>query len=581
MMAKVNDEVAALFENIARLLTIKGDEGFRVHAYWEAARSIATLPEGIEDLHRDGRLEEIHGVGESIAAKIEEYQDTGQLRYYEELKLQFPIEATDLLDVPSIGPARAQLLHERLGITSVPELVAAARDHRLQALPGFGPRMEERILREAARAVQRSGRLLLAEALPEATELADILRAHPEVHEVELAGSVRRLKETVGDIDLVVGSERPREVIEWLTTLSFVKDVLERDQASASILSRKNLQIDVQVASPAEFGAVLQYFTGSKDHNAALRELAAERGLRLSEPGLYDRDDNRIGGSTEAEIYGALGLDWIPPELRENRGEIAAAQTHRLPRLVGVEDVRGDLHLHTDWSDGRGRPEHMIEAAIKLGYEYIAITDHTRSLRIAGGLSIEELRTQHQLVDRLNARYAPFRILRSAEVDILAAGDLDYPAEVLAEFDIVTASIHSHFSMAREEMTARIVRALQSGHVDILNHPSGRLLGKREPYAVDLAAVLRAAAEHGVAVEVNGQPDRLDLDDTWVRQAIELGIPIVCNSDAHATRELGNVRYAVAQARRGWATAANVLNTLSLADLLAHVNKRRTGAKAA
>jgi DNA polymerase (family X) len=391
---------------------------------------------------------------------------------------------------------------------------------------------------------------------------------------------VRRLQETVGDIDLTIASERPSQVLDDLANLSIVKRVRARTALGSVILTRRNLEIDVTVAPPDEFGAALLYHTGSHDHIAALEALATRCGMQLGMNGLADPGGYTIAGSEE-EIYEALGLEWIPPELREDRGEIEAAAAHTLPTLVRVEDIRGDFHAHTNWSDGRAAPERMIEAAIKRGYEYLAITDHTRSLKIAGGLSIEELREQHRLIDKLNEKYAPFRILRSAEVDILATGELDYPDEILGEFDIVTASIHSRFGMSREEMTTRIVRAVHHHQLDTLNHPTGRLLTRREPYAVDLEAVLTAAAESGIAIEVNGQPDRLDLDDTWVRRAIELGIPIVCNSDAHSVRELGNMAYAVAQARRGWAEPTHVLNTRSLADLMAHLERRHRRARAA
>ena len=579
-MARRNEEVAELFENIARLLTIKGDSGYRIRAYMEAAQSIAGVSDDIEELHREERLQSIPAVGPSIAAKIAEYLDTGQLRYYEELKLQFPVEATDLLDVPSIGPQRAQMLHERLGISTVPELQEAARTHRLQTVPGIGPKLEERILRETERAVQRTNRLLLVDAVPAAMEVAELLRGHADVQQVELAGSVRRLQETVGDIDLAIASEQPDQVLDDLANLSIVKRVRSRSALDCVVLTRRNLEIDVTVAPPDEFGTALLYHTGSEHHIAALEGLATERGFQLSKSGLVDPGGYRIAG-TEEEIYEALGLDWIPPELREDRGEIEAAAAHELPTLVRVEDIRGDFHAHTNWSDGRAPLERMIEGAIARGYQYLAITDHTRSLAIAGGLSIDELHEQHRLIDKLNERYTPFRVLRSAEVDILASGELDYPDEILGQFDIVTASIHSRFGMSREEMTRRIIRAVRHPRVDTLNHPTGRLLIRREPYAVDLEAVLAAAVEAGIAIEVNGQPDRLDLDDTWVRRAIELGIPIVCNSDAHSVRELGNVAYSVAQARRGWAEPKHVLNTLALGELLAYLERRHTRARAA
>jgi DNA polymerase (family X) len=579
-MARRNEDVAELFENIARLLTIKGDTGYRIRAYMEASQNIAGLPDDVEELWREGRLQEIPGVGPSIAAKIAEYLETGTLRYYEELKLRFPIEATDLLDVPSIGPQRAQMLHDRLGIATVPQLQDAARAHMLQTLPGIGPKLEERILRETQRAVQRTNRLLLVDAMPAATEIAGLLRGHADILRVEPAGSVRRLQETVGDIDIAIMSEHPAQVLDDLANLSIVKRVRSRTTLDMVVLTRRNLEVDITVALPEEFGAALLYHTGSEHHIAALEELATRQGLTLSKRGLVHPDGNRTA-ATEEEIYAALGLDWIPPELREDRGEIESAAAHKLPTLLRVEDIRGDFHAHTTWSDGRGSIERMIEGAMARGYQYLAITDHTRSLRIAGGLSIEQLREQHALIDKLNEKYAPFRILRSAEVDILASGELDYPDEVLAQFDIVTASIHSRFGMSREEMTMRIVRAVRNHRLDTLNHPTGRLLIRREPYALDLEAVLNAAAEHGVAVEVNGQPDRLDLNDMWVRRAIELGIPIVCNSDAHSVRELGNVAYSVAQARRGWAEPHNVLNTRSLQDLLSYLDRRHRRARAA
>jgi DNA polymerase (family 10) len=574
-MARRNEEVSALLENIAKLLALQGDNPFRVRAYTEAARAISATAEDIEDLYRAGRLEEIPGVGESIARKIGEYLATGRLGYYEQLRRQVRVPAVDLLEVPSIGPARARLIAERLGVTTVEELVEAAREHRLQALPGFGPKLEERIAREAARVAQRSRRLLLGVALPAAEAVAQQLAACPAVQQVHPAGSIRRGRETIGDIDLLVASDQPAAAIDAFTTLPLVKEVLARGTTRASVLTRDDLQIDLRVIRPPEYGAALQYFTGSKEHNIALRTLALEQGYKLSEYGLFDRAGRRVAGETEEGVYAALGLDWIPPELRENRGELEAARRHALPHLVEVADLRGDLHVHTDWSDGHDSPERMVEAAIARGYEYIAFTDHSRSLQVAGGLSIERVREQRRLIDRLNTRYAPFRVLHGTEVDILPDGTLDYPDEVLAEFDLVTASVHSAFRQPRERMTARIVRALRHPCVAILNHPTGRLLPRRAEYEVDMEAVLRAAAENGVALEINGQPDRLDLDDGWARRARDAGVLLACDSDAHSTRQLENVRYAVTTARRGWVEPQHVLNTLPLDRLLAHLAGRK------
>jgi DNA polymerase (family 10) len=574
-MARRNEEVASLLENIARLLALKGENPFRIRAYEEAARAISGLTEDIEDLQRAGRLEDIPGVGPSLAAKISEYLTTGRSSYYEELKQQMPLAAVELLEVPSVGPARATLIHEQLGISTILELQQAAQEHRLCRLPGFGEKLEERIAQEAARVAQRQRRLLLGVALPAAEEVVALLRDDPAVQAISPAGSIRRGKETIGDIDVLIASENPLRVMERFTTLPIAKEVLAKGPTRSSILTRSNLQIDIRVVHPSQYGSALQYFTGSKDHNIALRTLALERGCKLSEYGLFDHQGHRLAGQTEAEIYQALGMDWIPPELRENRGELAAAQQHRLPRLVALEDLRGDLHVHTNWSDGIDPPERMVEAAIARGYQYLAFTDHSQSLRVAGGLTRERVEEQRRLIAQLNERYAPFRILHGAEVDILPDGSLDYPDELLATLDLVTVSVHSAFGQPREQMTARILRALRNPYVDVLNHPTGRLLFRRAEYEVDMEAILLAAAENGVALEIDGQPDRLDLDDLWAYRAQKAGVRLVCDSDAHAARQLEYARYAVITARRGWVEAKTVLNTLPLAELLAHLGRRK------
>jgi DNA polymerase (family X) len=461
-MSRRNDEVATLLENIAKLLALKGEDPFRIRAYEEAARSVSARSEDVEALHRAGRLEEIPRVGPSITAKIAAYLDSGRSDYYEELKRQIPVAAADLLEVPGIGPARAQLLHERLGICSLHELEQAARQHKLRALPRFGAKLEKRIAREAARVAPRTRRLLLGVALPAAEEVARLLQEHPAVQAVHPAGSIRRRQETIGDIDLLVASDEPAVVMDAFAALPIVKEVLAKGPTRASILTRDNLQVDCRAIRPAEYGAALQYFTGSNDHNIALRAVAMSLRWKLSEYGLFDERGRGVGGRDEDDIYRALGLDPMSPELRENRGEIEAALQRKLPRLVAVEDLRGDLHAHTDWSDGHDPPERMVEAAIARGYEYLAFTNHSRSLGVAGGLSIERLREQRRLLERLNERYAPFRVLQSAEVDILPNDELDYPNEVLAELDLVTASVHSGFRQPRAADGADHPRAPES-----------------------------------------------------------------------------------------------------------------------
>lgn len=563
-----NEEVALLLENIAELLMLKNENPYRIRAYTTAAQNIRALDVDIEELARQGRLDEIPGVGKALAAKIEEYLQTGKLQYYEELKREVPIQAVDLLEVPGIGPARAHLLYEKLGITTIQELLQAAQEHKLRDLPGFGEKLEERIAREAARLMQRTKRLLLGIALPVAEDVVAALRGIPAVKAIDPAGSLRRMKETIGDIDILVGTDDPEAVVDAFIHLPIVKEVLAVGPTRPSILTREDLQVDLRVVAPDEYGSALLYFTGSKEHNIALRTYVQERGWKLSEYGLFDESGTRLASRTEEEIYRLLDMDWIPPELRENRGEIQAAREHRLPKLVEQQEIRGDLHAHTDWSDGHDSLERMVRAAIARGYEYLVISDHSPSLTVARGLTVERLRAQRELIREVNERVAPFRILQGAEVNIQSDGTLDYPDEVLAELDVVIVSVHSAFDMPIERMTERVIRALANPHVDILGHPTGRLLNSRLPYEIDLDAVLDAAAEYGVAIEVNGQPDRLDLPDIWVQRAISRGIMIACTSDAHSTRQLENMRWSVATARRGWAEARHILNTRPLPELL-------------
>uniref|UniRef100_A0A7C5VXP6 DNA polymerase beta n=1 Tax=Thermomicrobium roseum TaxID=500 RepID=A0A7C5VXP6_THERO len=570
-----NEEVALLLDNIAELLMLKNENPYRIRAYTTAAQNIRALDVDIEELARQGRLDEIPGVGKALAAKIEEYLQTGKLQYYEELKREVPIQAVDLLEVPGIGPARAHLLYEKLGITTIQELLQAAQEHKLRDLPGFGEKLEERIAREAARLMQRTKRLLLGIALPVAEDVVAALRGIPAVKAIDPAGSLRRMKETIGDIDILVGTDDPEAVVDAFIHLPIVKEVLAVGPTRPSILTREDLQVDLRVVAPDEYGSALLYFTGSKEHNIALRTYVQERGWKLSEYGLFDENGTRLASRTEEEIYRLLDMDWIPPELRENRGEIQAAREHRLPKLVEQQEIRGDLHAHTDWSDGHDSLERMVQAAIARGYEYLVISDHSPSLTVARGLTVERLRAQRELIREVNERVAPFRILQGAEVNIQSDGTLDYPDEVLAELDVVIVSVHSAFDMPIERMTERVIRALANPHVDILGHPTGRLLNSRLPYEIDLDAVLDAAAEYGVAIEINGQPDRLDLPDVWVQRAINRGILIACTSDAHSTRQLDNMRWSIAMARRGWAESRHVLNTRSLPELLTWLSRQR------
>jgi DNA polymerase (family X) len=574
-----NADVARMLETIADMLEVKGGSTFRVRAYREAARQVSVLGEDIGETSRRGKLEEIPGIGPSIAEKITDYLSKGRSDYLEELRREIPPSVAELLQVPGLGPRTAQLIYGHLGVSSVTELAEAARQHRLRTVPGLGPKTEEKLLRETERLQQRSRRMLLSVALPAAQEVAALLRENDAVERIEPAGSIRRRLETIGDIDLLCSSRRPAEVMRAFTSLPLVKEVIASGPTKSSILTEDNLQIDLRVVEPAIYGAALQHFTGSRAHNIHLRDLAISQGFKLNEYGLFSqKSGDLVVGSTEEEVYRALGMACPAPELREDRGEVEAALAGTLPALVQESDLRGDLHVHTDWSDGVATVESMVQAAIARGYEYVAITDHSQSLGIAHGLGPERVREQRELIDNLNRRYRPFRILLGTEVEIRGDGSLDFDAATLRLFDIVTASLHSGRGQDREKITGRVVSALCTGAVDIVNHPSGRIINRRAAYEVDLGRLIEEAAALGVALEINGSPDRLDLDDIWARRAKDAGVLLAINSDAHAADQLPFVRWGTYVARRAWLRERDVLNALPLADLLRRLNRLRRAA---
>jgi len=570
-----NADVARFLEEIADMLEMKGETPFKVRAYRDAARRIEGLRENVATLVEENRLTEIRGIGPSIAAKISEFVKTGRSSYLEDLAREFPKGMAELLEIPGVGAKKARLFYEKLGISTVEQLEEAARSHRLMQLPGIQEKTEQNVLQGIQRLKQVKGRMLLGTALPAAEEIIRELRTHPAAEQVEVGGSIRRMKETIGDIDILAASDKPEEVINAFVSLSPVKSVLAKGSTKASVLTEANLQIDLRVVSPDQWGAALQYFTGSKDHNIQLRTIAENRGLRINEYGVFRTDTNeRIAGSTEEEVYRTLGMEWIPPEIRESSGEIEAAMENRLPHLVEIGDIRGDMHAHTNWSDGSDTIEAMAEAARALGYEYLTISDHSISMTFIKGLTVERIREQRRIIDRLNEHFEGFRLLHGIEVNIRSDGTLDYPDEILAEFDVVTASIHGGLGQSREQITQRMLSAIHNPHVDILGHPSGRLINKREPSEFDAEAVFTAAAETGTVLEVNAQPDRLDLRDADVRTAIESGATIAIDSDAHSTAQLELIRYGVATARRGWAEAQHVLNALPLDKLMERLRIR-------
>ena len=573
-----NDAIAKVLDEIGDLIELKGENVFRAVTYRAAARAIRDLREPLSKLVEEKRLKEIPKVGPSVAEAIEQLVTTGRSKRHEELQAAVPPGLLTLLRVPGVGPATARTIYDHLKITSIDELEEAAKDHRLLQLPKIQAKTEENILKSIAALKQRTGRSLLHEARAAANEMVAYLRAATGAERISIAGSLRRYRETIGDVDVVVASESAAPIMEAFVRGPTVERILAQGETKSSVVVSRGLQIDLRVVPPASYGAALLYFTGSKEHNVRLRGLALRRKLLLNEYGLYrvgaEARGQEIAAETEEDVYGALGLDWIPPELREDRGEIDAAAAHALPKLVGVEQVRGDLHTHTSWTDGRDPLADMARRAKAKGYAYLAVTDHSPGLGMTYGLSPERIQARLAEAAGLNTELAPFRIIVGTEVDIRANGKLDYPDEILAKLDIVSASVHSSFAQTREQMTARVTGAMRHPLVTAVSHPTGRLLEKREAHAVDLDAVIAAAVETGTWIEVNGGPERLDLPDTWIRKAIERGATLFTSSDAHAIEELEWMDLAIGTARRGWATEGSIVNTRGLAATMEARKKR-------
>jgi len=571
-----NLELAWILEEIGDLLELQGESPFKVRAYRRAARSVELLPEDIETVWRRGELGRIEGVGKAIEAKIDEWLGTGTMTFYEALKQQLPPGLRELTRVPGVGPKMAQLLYRELDIHGLDDLEAACRAGRLRHVRGLGARTEENILRAIERLRRQMERVPLGVALPVAQQLVKALESLPAVQRIALAGSLRRGRETVGDVDIVASSPEPSAVMDAFVGLPGVEQVLARGETKSSIVLKVGLQADLRVVRDEQFAAALHHFTGSKEHNVALRELAQGRGLKISEYGIAPVDGgDPLVIATETDVFAAVGLPFIPPELREDGSEITAAREGRLPELVTLAAIRGDLHVHSQWSDGQHSIEEMARAAKARGYSYIAITDHSRSLGVARGLDPQRLEEQLSEIEALNRRLDGFRVLSGCEVDILRDGTLDLPDDLLARLDVVIASVHSAMQQDQEEMTERIVAAMRNPHVDIIGHPTGRILGRREPYAVDMERLITVAAETGTALEINGSPERLDLKDVHARSARERGVMIVVNTDAHSTDGLDQMAYGVTVARRAWLGKADVLNCLSWPELKARLKDGR------
>jgi DNA polymerase (family 10) len=572
-----NDDVAAVLNALGDLLEIKGENRFRVNAYRDAARNVESLSESLEQILAEGRIRAIPGVGEAIALKVQELLETGKLDYYERLKAEVPDSLRELLQIPGLGPKKVKLVYDSLKVRDLNDFRVALADGRIAALPGMGEKSVQNLQREVERFQQRGSRSPLGVALPLVQGImADLRAACPWIWRISEAGSVRRRRETIGDLDIIVASERQEEILDAFVHLPLVQEVIGHGDTKASILGPHNQQVDLRAVPREAWGAALLYFTGSKAHNVKLREMGIRRGWRLNEYGLTETATGRvIAAAEEADIYAAFGLPLFPAEMREDTGEIEAALAGHLPRVIEIGEIRGELHSHSDWSDGQATIETMWEAAKARGLEYLALTDHTQSLGVANGLTLDRLRQQRQIVDEINRRASGPRLLHGVELEIRADGTLDFPDEILAELDVVVASVHSGFAQTKEKMTARLLAAARNPHVDVIGHPSGRLIGRRESYEVDLEVLIRACAETGTALEINANPARLDLDDVHGRRAIELGCWLAIDTDAHAPDNFDLLQYGIATARRAWVTPDRVLNCLSLDALLAHLGRSR------
>jgi DNA polymerase (family 10) len=568
----MNAEIARIFREIAQILEIKGGNVFRVRAYQRAAQNIEGLSEDLEDLAREERLKEIPGIGKDLSAKIKEFAGSGRIRAYEELKKSLPEGLLELLNIPSVGPKTAKLLYEKLKIKNIPDLEKAIAQGRLQGIFGIKEKTIKNISQGIALLSRSKERMTLAQATQTAEVFVEGLKKLPIVKKISCAGSLRRQKDTVRDIDLLVSSPQPQKVMKAFISLAPAREITASGETKSSLRTKDGIQVDCRVVAEKSFGAALVYFTGSKNFNIKLRQLAIKKGMKVNEYGVFRRE-KFLGGRSEEELFKTLGLSWIPPEIREDSGEVELARQNKLPALIEPADIQGDLHLHSTWSDGYDSIAEMAEACIKKGYHYAAITDHSQNLKVAHGLSIADLKKKKDQIRRLNQKLPNFIVLFGTEAEIDGQGNLDYPDEVLKNFDVVIAAIHSGFRQSRQQLTKRITRACQNKYVQIIAHPFGRLWGTREPYDLDFAEVLRVARETHTHMEINCFPDRLDLNDLHARQAKEMGVGLAVNTDAHSREGLESISYGLAMARRGWLSAKDVINALPLEKLLKELKK--------
>jgi DNA polymerase (family 10) len=573
-----NQEIAKIFYEIAYFLEMEGVK-FKPYAYEKAALTLEGLEKDVEEIYKKEGFEglrKIPGVGESIAKKIEEYLKTGKIQYYEDYKKKYPINLDELMGIEGLGPKRMKVLYEKLGIKNLKDLEEAARSHKIAPLYGFGEKTEKNILEAIEFAKRSKGRFLLGDILPIVKEVYEKLKSLKEVERIDAVGSIRRMKETIGDVDFLVISKNPAPIMDFFVSLPGVIKVWGKGNTKASVRMKEGFDMDIRVLPKRSYGAALQYFTGSKEHNIALRKIAIQKGLKLSEYGLF-KGSEMIAGEKEEEIYQKLGMDWIPPELREDRGEIEAALRGKLPKIIDYKDLKGDLHVHSKWDGGKNSIEEIAEYAIKMGYEYVGIADHTKFLKIEHGLDEKRLRERNKEIDKLNCKLqiakSKLRILKGCEANILPDGKIDIDDECLKEQDFVIAGVHSRFKMTKEEMTERIIRAMKNPNVDIISHPTGRLIQKRDEYEIDFDKILKVAKETGTILEINSYPERLDLNDINIKKAKEMGVKMVINTDAHHVDQMRFIELGIAQARRGWAEKEDIINCWPLEKLLKFLKK--------
>ena len=562
-----NFEVAKILRNVSILLDMD-DVQFKPRAYEKAARSIEALEDEVEDIYEKGGikgLKDIPGVGESIAEKIEELIKTGKLAYYEELLKKVPVDLNSLYGVEGMGPKTIKVLYQKLGVRTLEDLEKAAQAHKISELPHFKKKTEENILRGVEFAKKSRGRFILGFTLPLIRGIESNLRSLPDVKRAEAAGSVRRMKETIGDVDFLVVSDNPTKVADFFVSMPEVMQVIEKGTTKSAVKLKTGMNADIRILPEKSFGAAMQYFTGNKDHNVTMRKIAQKKGWKLSEYGLF-QEEKQIAGETEEGVYEKLGLAWIPPELRENTGEIELAQKKELPNVIGYKDLKGDLQVHTTWTDGANSILDMAQQAKKIGLEYIVISDHTKTLAMTGGLDEKGLQKQRIEIDQVNKELEGITVLQGAELNILKDGSVDISDEALKNLDVASAAVHSYFDLPREEMTKRVLKAMENPNIDILLHPTTREIQKREPIQLDIEKLVEAAKQTETILDIDSYPDRLDLKDDHIRKAVQAGAKLGISSDSHSTAHLHYLELGVAQARRGWATAKDIVNTRKLAE---------------